>query len=821
MKRIFSLVLYSAFLFAMEQSAWAQTITRGPYLQSLAPGSIKIKWRTNTATNSRVYYGTAQGNLNLMQDVPASVTDHTVKLTGLQPFTTYYYSVGSTSQVVSGPSAMHRFTTSPIPGTEQPIRLWGIGDFGKANQGQIDVMNSYINYTGNTHTDLWVWFGDNAYNDGTEAEYQTKVFDVFENIMTYIPFYPCPGNHDYNSVCAIPCFQDPADHDGPYLDIVDVPANGEAGGIPSGYELYYSYNYGNAHFISLNSELGSLISSYDWCGTYGAGNFNGSPLHQWLVSDLNNNTLPWTIVYFHQPPYTKGSHDSDDIFELYMKAMRENFLPLFDQYGVDLVLCGHSHVYERSYLLRGHYGNSSTFNNSYKVDGSSGKASLGEEYIKYLDGPTKGHGIVYVVQGNSGSSEPGAAINHPAMYFGEEGTYGSLVLDINGMRVDGRYLRSDGTVQDEFTIIKTNSQIVNNVSASICSGESYFVGGANQTTSGTYYDTINISSGPDTIVVMQLTVTQPISTNRAVSICTGSSYFVGGANQTTAGTYSDVYTNTTGCDSTVITQLSILPALTETSTVTICDGDSYFVGGANQTIAGQYTDMLTASGGCDSTHTTSLVLQQAPEQTVNAAICMGEFYFAGGKNQTEAGTYYDTLATAIGCDSFLTTNLTVNVLPQAPVITQLGNSLSVTPTYVSYQWYKDGAPVSGANFNVAQITGEGDYFVLAGDGNNCKASSDTFTVDFTSVKTPEKMRISILPNPATNNVLISFTKEAVGNLTVEIFNVLGKNVETIAINGFNEAQTWIDLDGIESGVYLFKVQIGNELHVERIVIAKN
>lgn len=817
MKKIFLLVLSFALLCDIQ----AQTVTRGPYLQSLAPSSIKIKWRTNVATNSRVYYGTTQGNLNLTADVAASTTDHTVKLTGLQPFTTYYYSIGTTTQVLAGPSAAHRFTTSPIPGTEQPIRVWGIGDFGKANQGQIDVMNSYINYTDSTHTDLWIWFGDNAYNDGTDAEYQTKVFDVFKNIMTYIPFYPSPGNHDYSSVCAIPCFQDPTDHDGPYLDVVDVPANGEAGGIPSGYELYYSFNYGNAHFISLNSELGSLISSYDWCGTYGAGNFNGSPLHQWLVSDLNSNTLPWTIVYFHQPPYTKGSHDSDAIFELYMKAMRENFLPLFDQYGVDLVLCGHSHVYERSYLLRGHYGASSSFNNSYKVSGLSGKAALGEEYIKYLDGPTKGHGIVYVVQGNSGSSEPGAAVNHPAMYFGEQGTYGSLVIDINGMRVDGRYLRSDGTVQDEFTIVKTYSQVVNNVSATICSGESYFAGGANQTTSGAYYDTINVANGPDTVIVTQLTVTPPITTNRAVSICTGASYFVGGANQTAAGTYSDVYVSANGCDSTVVTQLSVLPALTGASTVTICDGDSYFVGGANQTQAGQYTDILTASAGCDSIHTTTLVLQQPQQQTVNAEICAGEFYFAGGKNQTEAGTYYDTLATAIGCDSFLTTHLTVNVLPQAPVITQLGNSLSVSPTYVSYQWYKDGAPISGANFNVVQVTGEGDYFVLAGDGNNCKASSDTFTVDFTAVTNPRRQPITILPNPATHNVLVSFPNPVQGNLSMEIFNVLGKNVKTITHNGFHEAQTWIDLEEIASGAYLFKVQIGNELRVERIVIARD
>lgn len=817
MKRFFSIIVFAFLAALLSVEGFSQSVIRGPYLQSQAPGSIKIKWRTGSATDSRVYYGTDQANLNQVATVSGAVTEHTVKLSGLQPFTKYFYSVGSTSSVLSGPSATHYFITSPTAGTAQPFRVWGIGDFGKANQGQIDVMNSYLNYTGSTHTDLWIWFGDNAYSSGTDAEYQTEVFDIYKNIMTYMPFYPCPGNHDYSSVCAIPCFQDPEDHDGPYLDIIDVPVAAEAGGAPSNYELYYSYDYGNAHFIALNSELGSLIPGYDWCGTYGSSNFTGSPLHQWLIADLSSNTRPWTIVYFHQPPYTKGSHDSDGLVELYMKAMRENFLPIFDQYRVDLVLCGHSHVYERSYLLRGHYDVSSTFNNSYKVDGSSGNASLGEEYIKYTDGPNANRGIVYVVNGNSGSSEPGAPLNHPAMYHGEDG-HGSLVLDFNGMRMDGKYLRSNGTIGDEFTIIKSPSKIVQNASATICSGESYFAGGAQQTTAGIYYDTIDAVNKPDTVIITQLFVNQSITTNRAASICNGGSYFAGGAQQTVAGTYTDNFTSASGCDSTVVTQLSVLPALTGASSVTICDGDSYFAGGAQQTQAGQYIDSFTAAGGCDSIHTTTLSLQQPQQQTVDAAICAGEFYFAGGKNQTEAGTYYDTLATAYGCDSFLTTHLTVNTLPQAPVITQLGNALSVPPVFVSYQWYKDGMEISGANFNVAQITGEGDYYVLAGDANNCKASSDTFTVVFSSVREEAAAQMKIFPNPAEDKVFISFSHIPDGMLTVEIYNALGKLVEKQSFLNFHEQQAQIDIGVIQPGVYLFKVKTAAANHVERIVL---
>ena len=80
---------------------------------------------------------------------------------------------------------------------------------------------------------------------------------------------------------------------------------------------------------------------------------------QWLKQDLAANTLPWTVVYFHHPPYSKGSHNSD--IEIELVNMRERVVPIFERYKVDLVLSGHSHSYERSYLLNGHYGQENTF----------------------------------------------------------------------------------------------------------------------------------------------------------------------------------------------------------------------------------------------------------------------------------------------------------------------------------------------------------------------------------------------------------------------------------------------------------------------------
>lgn len=454
---ILSLLLCAGIFFTSE-NLQAQTVVRGPYLQLPTQTSIFVKWRTDTPSDSKVSYGTDPENLDMSETDAQAVTEHRVKLTGLSPFTKYYYSIGTTTQTQSGPDSLHHFTTLPPSGTVQPIRIWAIGDFGKANQTEQRVRDSYLSYAGNTHTDVFLWLGDNTYDNGTDAEYQTKVFDYnyYGHVFKYMPFWPTPGNHDYGVISTPLSSSDPATHTGPYYDIVEVPKNGEAGGVPSGYELFYSFDYGNVHFISLNSELGAVTSSsHDWTGANPLGNFTGSPMTQWLEQDLQANTLPWVVIYFHQPPYSKGSHDSDDVWERYMAAMRENFVPIFDQYKVDLVLCGHSHVFERSYLIKGHYGFSNTFDpNTMLVDGSSGYDSLGEAYVKDLTQTDGDEGTVFVVCGSSGSLDTGAPLDHPIMFTGYADKGGSYVIDVNGDRLDGRFISADSIVRDHFTMIK-------------------------------------------------------------------------------------------------------------------------------------------------------------------------------------------------------------------------------------------------------------------------------------------------------------------------------------------------------------------------------
>ena len=452
-----ALLLFSLFIIYYSNS---QVVIRGPYLQTPTESSIIIKWRTDVPTTSRVVYGSDVNNLNEQVLNNQATTEHTIELVGLATYSEYYYAVGDAQILLTVPSQDYRFKTHPLSGDKVPIRVWAIGDFGKGNAAQVEVKESYINYADTTHTDVWIWLGDNAYADGKDHEYDEKVFNVagFSDVFSYMPYWPSPGNHDYNEVWqqstlfGVPYSNIPLNqHQGPYYEIIDVPEQAEAGGHPSNYELFYSFDYGNVHFLSLNSEL------YDFTETY-----NGiNQMKQWIEEDLLQNDQTFTIAYFHQPPYSKGSHDSDDLYERVMETMRERVIPLLEEYDIDLVVCGHSHVFERSHLIHGHYGLSNSFDPSTMLkDGSSGNFNDGVPYVKDNLAQT-GDGTVYVVCGNSGSKTTASDLNHPVMYFSDGGDtqIGSFVVDVYRNRLDGKYLHASGQILDEFTIVKQDMSV--------------------------------------------------------------------------------------------------------------------------------------------------------------------------------------------------------------------------------------------------------------------------------------------------------------------------------------------------------------------------
>ncbi len=416
--------LLGAVLLAASLAAQAQQVVRGPYLQLSTEDSVVVKWRTNIATESMVRFGTTQGVLDMQQMPGGTRTDHEVTVTALAADTRYFYSVGSATATLAGNDANHFFRTHPPQGTARPLRVWVLGDAGWGTAGQANVRDAYLNFTGPRGTDLTLLLGDNAYSSGTDAEYQAKYFAVYPTVMRNTVMWSTRGNHEVSSAV--------------YYSIFAMPSDGDAGGVASGTEAYNSFNVGNVHFVNLDS--------------YGSSRSATGPMATWLENDLASNTLPWVIAFWHHPPYSKGSHNSDTEIELI--EMRQNIVPILEYYGVDLVLGGHSHSYERSFLLYGHYGNSSTLNAAMKIDAGSGREGDTGAYTK-SPGTARGEGSVYAVAGSSGIIS-GGLLNHPAMFISLN-QLGSMVLDIDGTRLDARFLRENGAVDDSFTIIKASN----------------------------------------------------------------------------------------------------------------------------------------------------------------------------------------------------------------------------------------------------------------------------------------------------------------------------------------------------------------------------
>ncbi len=404
-------------------------VTRGPYLNSGTPTGVVIRWRTNIPAASVVNFGSAPNLLTNTVSDPFETTEHTVTLTGLTPDTRYFYAIADAAHVLSGADANTFFDTAPLAGTAKPTRIWVLGDSGTSGGSQTSparqVANAYKNSPSFKHPDVWLMLGDNAYGSGFDSQYQAAVFDTYPDFLRNCILWSTMGNHEtYNGLSPLP-----------YYEIFNFPTNAEAGGIPSGSEHYYSFDRANIHFVCLDSMTNELRAP-------------NSPMAQWLESDLSATTQKWIIAFYHHPPYTKGTHNSDTEFE--HVEMRTNIQLILEAGGVDLVLGGHSHSYERSCLLNGHYGHSSTLVPSMKIDPGTGNGNGSGAYGK---DPGANHGAVYTVAGHSGSAGGSYGLRHPANVIGLA-VMGSFFIDVDGDRLDATMIDINGNLRDSFTISK-------------------------------------------------------------------------------------------------------------------------------------------------------------------------------------------------------------------------------------------------------------------------------------------------------------------------------------------------------------------------------
>lgn len=383
-------------------------LTRGPYLQMADTTSIMIVWNTDIAAAGTVRYGRVPGPGWEFEETSPSNTIQAVTLEDLIPGALYYYEIQANGQALaSGPD--YFFRTPPPSKSRKPFRFLAFGDSGNGSQKQRDLVEQMKVLR--PAPELILGLGDLVYDNGEWENYDPHFFQPNADLVRNRMLWPSMGNHDSQT-----------GNGAPYLANFWLPTDTGEPATPSGTELYYSFDYGETHFVSLDTQISDKAA--------------GGAMHDWLRRDLGDadaRGMRWKIIFAHHPPYTHGTHNSD--FEPDLVYLRMNFAPVMDEFNVDLFVAGHSHTYERSYLVR---------------DGAifQGHAN---EYSKTGDP----RGTMYVVSGAAAKDGTGP-LDHPLMAYGKGKIIGTSVFDVSHDEIRGYFLQRDGRAVDLFTLRKGN-----------------------------------------------------------------------------------------------------------------------------------------------------------------------------------------------------------------------------------------------------------------------------------------------------------------------------------------------------------------------------
>lgn len=414
----FSIVFLSNNCFA--QIGEVAPVVRGPYLQKLQTNdnglaSVTVRWRVEALSiegsaildngSYRVCYQRSPSGFVQCVSAGKQISskyveyrdklgynhngfDYQASLESLQAGSQYQYWIESQDCLEkSCPRPSGYFETPPMKGasftSEDPLKVWVLGDSGSdyycnttPNCETETVRDAYLKYSGDyddqieegnspyfyDETDVMIMLGDNAYGTtttnstvtayegGSDIAHQEKLFRKYKKMLRYKSVWPTVGNHEVDH-----------GHGEDFYKIFSTTSEtnfASSDNTETFSRAYYSFDHGNVHFISLNSEIDSDADPDPATTT---------EMARWLKSDIESakeNDTRWIIVYFHHPVYTSGRHPEN---EPDSKAMRDSILPILDEQKVDLVLAGHNHHYERSYLVKGfHHKNVGDCEDSYQ-----------------------------------------------------------------------------------------------------------------------------------------------------------------------------------------------------------------------------------------------------------------------------------------------------------------------------------------------------------------------------------------------------------------------------------------------------------------------
>ena len=292
------------------------------------------------------------------------------------------------------------------------------------------------------------------------------------------------------------------------------------------------------------------------------------------------------------------------------------------------------------------------------------------------------------------------------------------------------------------------------------------------------------------------------SSQATETICQGQTYSFGTQTLNTTGSYSEVFINADGCDSTVNLTLTVLPNFTISQSFTLCAGDSIQVGNSFYNQSGNYINNLSSLSGCDSTVNTEIIVLSPIETTESQTICEGSEFIYNGDTLFLTGNYSYNFAAQSGCDSIHT--IQINVIPAIiPIITESNGVLSTTSNGQSYQWTdcnQGNSPIANAVSNQFTPTTDGSYAIEI-TSNQCTWDSDCFEFSTSSLENEVgNLDFEVYPNPASNHLNLNFQNKSIK--FISIHDVNGQLVKQIEKLDFGKT---ISIQQLGNGVYFLTI----------------
>ena len=376
-----------------------------------AAREMNVSWSTaGSVAHPRVVLGTPEGGFGLT--IPAETVTYTdaingvetyvqhARIRGLHPDRTYVYSI-----VSDGAAAVQgTFATAPVGRSK--FRFTSFGDIGSGNPAWSKSSLNAITAAGQVaqfNPVVHLLNGDLSYANVNQASMPAVWADFANNTQVSAmntPWMPALGNHEIEA------------GNGPlgylaYQTRYRLPSNRSSSFDGN----WYSFQVGSVLFISLDNN--DVVFENDGGVFAGTSNgpyligYSGGAQEAWLEQTLQratfDPTVDWIVAYMHQPAMSTSTSGSGSDM-----GIRETWMPLFYKYGVDLVLAGHDHDYERSFAVRG-----------VDMNDPDAAATLRPTVVSFdTTEVDTSKGLVHLVLGGGGTS------SHDDVYFGTDSAFG-------------------------------------------------------------------------------------------------------------------------------------------------------------------------------------------------------------------------------------------------------------------------------------------------------------------------------------------------------------------------------------------------------------